>query len=349
MNHKVNFKKVVFFQALSPVHMGAGQGLDHIDLPIQREQHTKYPIFYASGIKGALRQYALERAIEECRKEVKDNKLTLSKLDNLVEKQKCNEDNKNEEECSEQIKALANIFGSQDCRGKITITDAKILFFPVKSLKGIFAYVSCPFVLERYADNTENKKLLEIVKKLNLKEGEILASPKLIVEKIGKKERIVLEEFELEMTKEEEEKLSAEILNNLALPKEILQKISYRLAIILNHLALPKELLQKISYRIAIVDDETFGYFVENFTEVVNRIKVNPETGTVKEGGLWTEEYLPAESVLYSLWFESEELTEKEEKYLPPNNSLLILGGDQTIGKGLVKLYLKEVLKDENG
>jgi CRISPR-associated protein Cmr4 len=327
MNHKVNFKKVVFFQALSPVHMGAGQGLDHIDLPIQREQHTKYPIFYASGIKGALRQYALERAIEECRKESENSEITLSKLDNLVEKQKCNEDNKNEEECSEQIKALANIFGSQDCRGKITITDAKILFFPVKSLKGIFAYVSCPFVLERYADNTENKKLLEIVKKLNLKEGEILASPKLIVEKIGKKERIVLEEFELEMTKEEEEKLSAEILNNLALPKE---------------------LLQKISYRIAIVDDETFGYFVENFTEVVNRIKVNPETGTVKEGGLWTEEYLPAESVLYSLWFESEELTEKEEKYLPPNNSLLILGGDQTIGKGLVKLYLKEVLKDEN-
>jgi len=80
MEHKVKPKKVLFFQAVTPVHMGAGQGLDHIDLPIQREQHTRYPIFYASGIKGALRQYALERLKKKCPEK------SLSKLDEAIEK-----------------------------------------------------------------------------------------------------------------------------------------------------------------------------------------------------------------------------------------------------------------------
>ena len=93
----------------------------------------------------------------------------------------------------------------------------------------------------------------------------------------------------------------------------------------------------------AVVSNDIFGYFVENFTEVVNRIKVNPETGTVNEKSLWTEEYLPAESVLYSLWFENERFPERGKDYLPEDESLLILGGDQTVGKGLVKIYLREV------
>ena len=35
--------------------------------------------------------------------------------------------------------------------GAITLTDARILAFPVRSLKGVFAWVTCPAVLERLA------------------------------------------------------------------------------------------------------------------------------------------------------------------------------------------------------
>jgi len=208
---------------------------------------------------------------------------------------------------------VAQIFGSQDCRGKLTVSDAKILFFPVKSLKGVFAYVSCPFVLTRYAEDTANKELLEVLKNLKISEGEILSSETLKVEC----NKVVLEEFEFE---------------HKGNPNEVVEKLN-----------LPDGLKEKISQRVAIVDDDTFGYFVENLTEVVNRIKINPETGTVKEGGLWTEEYLPAESVLYSLRFENQDLTEEGTEYLPSEGSLLILGGDQTVGKGIVKLLQKEV------
>jgi CRISPR-associated protein Cmr4 len=37
----------VFLYAVSPVHMGAGQAIDVIDNPIQRERHTGHPYFLA--------------------------------------------------------------------------------------------------------------------------------------------------------------------------------------------------------------------------------------------------------------------------------------------------------------
>src|SRR5690554_3353742 len=45
----------LFLYTVSPVHMGAGQAVDVIDNPIQRERHTRHPCFAGSGIKGALR------------------------------------------------------------------------------------------------------------------------------------------------------------------------------------------------------------------------------------------------------------------------------------------------------
>src|SRR5690625_5558140 len=45
----------VFFYTVSPVHMGAGQAVDVIDNPIQRERHTRHPNLAGSGIKGAVR------------------------------------------------------------------------------------------------------------------------------------------------------------------------------------------------------------------------------------------------------------------------------------------------------
>ena len=324
-DHKTNLKKVVFFKTISSVHMGAGQGLEHIDLPIQREVHTKFPIFYASGIKGAFRQYALEKVWNTLKDDLK-KVISLTDLDNWIEtfhsigkdnlkeeirkklysNKKVNDDDKDIEKLATDIKNLAEIFGSQDQRGKLSITDSKILFFPVKSLKGVFAYVTCPLVLERYKEDIG----LNIKNIPQLNEGEIYASSNLVL----KDNRVILEEFEFENKKK---------INNF-----------------LKCLKLPEELKAQISQRFAIVDNDTFAYFVQNFTEVVNRIKVNPETGTVEKGGLWTEEYLPAESILYSLWFEKEAIA---EEYLPGDKELLNIGGNQTVGKGFVRIFYKEV------
>ena len=42
----------------TPLHAGVGSGLSSIDLPIQRERTTQYPMIQGSGIKGKLRATA---------------------------------------------------------------------------------------------------------------------------------------------------------------------------------------------------------------------------------------------------------------------------------------------------
>jgi len=367
--NEATLKRIIFFKAISPVHMGAGQGLEHIDLPIQREVHTKFPIFYASGIKGAFRQYALEKAygelignetIKEAVKEILnllvkaeesqqivERFITLSLLDKWVEgfPEKENSDEietyKNElkidiqgkllkllelkeedieedkidkyltkivEEILKITKILAHIFGSQNKRGAITFSDGMILFFPVKSLKGVFAYTTSPLVLERFKQFLKREFPIR-----RPSQGNIYASENLAFQD----SKVVLEEFEF---------------NQIGNCLDVLENIK-----------IPCELENQIKERFAIVDDDTFTYFVENFTEVVTRIKINPETGTVNQGSLWTEEYLPAESVMYSLYFENKPLSEEHLKYLPKNGELINIGGDQTVGKGFVKLHIVEL------
>src|ERR1700692_1642980 len=46
---------VLYLYVETPLHAGAGSGLSSIDLPIQRERATQYPMIQGSGIKGKLR------------------------------------------------------------------------------------------------------------------------------------------------------------------------------------------------------------------------------------------------------------------------------------------------------
>jgi len=89
------------FYAETPIHMGSGQSVSYVDLPIQRERHTSFPVLWASGIKGVIRNLALRK---------------------WTDKDKVN-----------------TIFGpdpedASDFASCISITDAKILLYPVRSV-----------------------------------------------------------------------------------------------------------------------------------------------------------------------------------------------------------------------
>jgi CRISPR-associated protein Cmr4 len=49
---------VLYLYAESPVHAGAADSLDVLDLPVQREAATSYPVIWGQSLKGALRQAA---------------------------------------------------------------------------------------------------------------------------------------------------------------------------------------------------------------------------------------------------------------------------------------------------
>jgi CRISPR-associated protein Cmr4 len=49
---------LLYLYAESPVHTGAADSADVLDLPVQREAATGYPVIWGQSLKGALRQAA---------------------------------------------------------------------------------------------------------------------------------------------------------------------------------------------------------------------------------------------------------------------------------------------------
>jgi hypothetical protein len=48
-------KRLILLHALTPLHVGTGQAVANVDLPIAREKATGFPIVPASALKGVLR------------------------------------------------------------------------------------------------------------------------------------------------------------------------------------------------------------------------------------------------------------------------------------------------------
>lgn len=316
-----------FLIAETPLHPGSGGSLSIVDFPIQRERHTGYPKLEPSGFKGALRSLFqdLDKEIELKIGEVKIN------------------DKKN---------AIFPVFGpeseedKESHAGAIAFTDAKILLFPVKSLKGIFAWVTCPHVLERFKKEMGmfNVNLPDFFK--DFKERTVSSSELLI------EGQVVLEEFSFQV---KEEKKTKDIANWFS------EKIFSE--------DLDQYWKEKLSKSLVILKNDEFRDFVTNSTEVITRVKISNTTGTVEEGP-WTEEYLPQDTILYCVAMGSGIRIEKKEKRgffkdlktsieeaeavldyfkkgIQEVGSAVQIGGNQTIGKGFTRIqFLQE---EENG
>ena len=111
----------------TPVHAGAGQSVDGIDLPIQREVHTDWPCVFGSAVKGALRAHAEQRV-------------------------------------AEKSTAITDLFGPDhggaqerdtSHAGALLVGDATLLALPVRSLQSSFKWVTCPQALKRFARTAE--------------------------------------------------------------------------------------------------------------------------------------------------------------------------------------------------
>jgi len=292
-------KEHYLLKVLTPLHIGAGQGLGHVDLPIVREAHTNFPYIPGTSLKGALRNLGINqvaRARGEKPSQVEE-RLTKNKFDQK----------------EEDILRLAKIFGvagegakegKEVGAGKVLFSDAFIVLFPVKSAKGIFSLTTCPYVINRFFELLGiDQRVKDVpegkVKVLSTKDHKNLINNKLL-----------LEEFVFGAEESEELKKFVELVGVFV--------------------------GEENKRRIVCVNDTDFMDFVSNYTEVQTHIKIDLDTGTVKEGALWTEEYVPAESVFaFSLVF-LEELD-----FTPPTT--FHLGGDITTGKGFVKVQRLEV------
>lgn len=111
-------KAMMFLYVETPLHAGTGRALGTVDLPIQRERATGYPMLQASGIKGRLRAHYEGAGMDK-----------------------------------EDLFAL---FGPETERasehaGALSFGDARLLLFPVRSLAGVFAWCTSVDALARFA------------------------------------------------------------------------------------------------------------------------------------------------------------------------------------------------------
>lgn len=321
----------LFIYTESATHAGTGTGLGAIDLPIQREKTTDYPIIQGSGIKGALRQ---------------------------------------QYPGSKEDKDKAVVFGPDDqpdYGGAVAIGDARILAFPVRSLKGVLAWVTCRDVLARFvrdAANLEPPLLPNIAPQLQIDHTQAYASSDDVVLDGS---TIVLEDYQYRQEPYTFAigEMDGELRGDLVYRDEQTQRtrlIAEKWASWLAKIALPTTpayayYRESFPKRFVILPDDDFRDFALYSTEVTTRVKLDRDTKTVdkKIGGLFTMEALPADSLLYvpitthKPRIQRDKLAGSEFKaestdgdvlgWLQTNNpSRIQIGGDETVGYGQVAL-----------
>jgi len=239
------------------------------------------------------------------------------------------------------------IFGSrpeerETFTGALAVLDAILLAFPARSLKGVYCHVTSPLLLERaisylslLGEDSEHVRVIrDILEKVEPREDQAFTNEE-VAKLIGINGNVILnEEYTLKLEKNE----SVSDLINLFSRRLDMKKL-------------------------VIVNDDIALALVDRGLIRTYRIRLKPETKTVETGGLWSEEYVPRDTIFLTIFLysnlrvpnnkrceehlkngkDSEVKKRIEELCLKQNQGYLIFGGHETIGYGLVKLLKWEV------
>lgn len=305
MDHR---HRLLLYHTLTPLHVGCGQEVGIVDLPVIRERVTGYPYLPGSGTRGALR----ERFPEKRR--------------NLF-------------------------FGPEVGDGEgaryagcVSVHDAKVLLFPVRSDRKVFLWLTCPAVLERFrrdlevfTPGVEDLRPPEELVSLELDEESFLGASQLA----NDGEVVHLEEFAHRSAGGEGASQARPSLDRWA------KALSSRLD------------LEVLSSRLVLVTDRVFHHFVR-FATVVQQHNRLSSAKTVHRGALFSVEAVPPEAVFYGFFGASRSRWPEGEEELPAAmepkavlsevvdglarnggsgpRTILHLGGDESTGLGLTRL-----------
>lgn len=304
--------------ALSPLHAGTGQVAGVIDLPIARMRSTGIPIVPGSSIKGVLR----------------DARKTDGKTPG-------------ETAPSQERENLLAVFGpdtnnAADHAGALVVSDARLLALAVRSFKGTFAWVSSPLLLDLArrdlagltgtpAAPEATQKRQALVPTIGGDTGSLNVHGK------DKDATVFLEDLDFSARADAGVRAWADFLAPFVAPAG-------------------KTLL--FARRFVLVDDETMTFLWETATQIDTRIRLDPDTRTVAQGALWTEESLPPETLLVGQLAAEDGRRPglKVPVYAPrvldlalPRETTLQFGGKATIGRGRCRMLPLDVKPDTAG
>lgn len=295
---------LLVLRAHTGIHAGVGQETGTVDLPIQRERVTNFPVVRGPSLKGALRQAAQEAGV------------------------------------AEDVRGW--LFGPETTNadeygGALSVGDGRLLLFPMRSLRGTFAWLSCPFVVQRLKRDLTDSGLTG---RCNIGTVPVIGDQRVAA---CTDTRVLYESRQQAQGQSRITRML--VVEDYGLEENLIHRDDMaRLATALKALHLDEAELKQ---RLALVGDELFQNFVSFATEIVTRVHLDDETKTVKRGQLWTEELLPAESVLAALMVCADQRqkvngagkkTEGKEllqKLVDKVRGRFQIGGNETVGYGV--------------
>lgn len=209
--------------------------------------------------------------------------------------------------------------GSESETGVLTLTDLIPFAVPVPAEEDVYLYLTSPYLLRKIKDILEAEK----------------------------------NRFENENLRNFYEMVTAILEGRLGEYKEIFISDRVKEVEIKSEKALPLlkglgTLASDIEKRLVMKEDGDDRYLFDKATLKVSRNRISLNTKTVKEGALWTEEYLPEGTIFVGGYFISnrknsyctsvEKVTDELKKKFSNGTFYLNLGGKESIGKGLVKI-----------
>jgi CRISPR-associated protein Cmr4 len=296
--------KVVLIKSLSDLHPGTGRGTEIVDLAVQRDS-VGFPVIYGSSIKGSIKTALYHRN-----------------------------------------KSLIYLLGPEQQDGErysspIAVMTSYMVSFPVRSLKGIYTNVTCSFLLRRFVKylsmaSALNEKYTEIAKKV---EKIVSVSERFPATK-GFINKHVIDGLE-----------NAILCEEVSIPRNLINE-SDDMDELRNILGLDT------SESLICLHDDDAKALIDRSLIRIARIKVDRNRKVV-ETGPWTEEAVPVGTIFVTVFLgydkkyleslKADKLSKLKE-HLRDKELLdavlgevryLIIGGDETIGRGIVEL--KEV------
>jgi CRISPR-associated protein Cmr4 len=213
----------------------------------------------------------------------------------------------------------------------ISLLDARLVLMPVRVLEGVWAYGTTPHLLNYL------KYYLDVYNEISLKQS---ASSKL--------------ELRLDLIKSMKRKGLSNKFKDLVIINETDLEIEYADDLISKmgiDKIFPSDIRDKILEQglIILSDENNIGLNILNKSLLIQyRVRLKGEEKTVEEGP-WSEEYLPMETVFVSLIlcrdYKSDggsksgvEICEEFKKEI--DKKTIYVGGRETIGRGLAKLFI---------
>ncbi|WP_437677257.1 type III-B CRISPR module RAMP protein Cmr4 [Sorangium sp. So ce131] len=296
--------KLLLIHALSPVHCGTGHSVGGIDLPIAREKPTGIPLIPGSTLKGVLRSAA-----------------------------------------STDAGLHRAVFGpdtesASEHAGSVQLADAALLFLPVRSARGTFAWVTSPYILRRFGRDAREAGRADLVPPaIKPDEGKaVVSGADLRLEDLGGK--VVFEDYDLESSVQKELGVFAGEMAKALWGTD----------------SADAEERSHFAARVCVVHDDVMALFLQTCLEITTRVRLDTDKKTVVKGALWTEEALPVETILAGLVLASPVKQPKPvrqggaDRYQAgellgyvqglAGGGVVQIGGKATVGRGLCRMTM---------